>query len=452
MLDYLAERYEMLRVTTQLAIAAAVSCLVIIAPAAAAEAEFQERVVSERLVARMTNYTKEADESFIVSPDQRHVAYATVVGSLFGRKMSVVVDGKEIGRYDNTIGNTLLFSPDGRRFAFGALRDGKRLVVVDGKEEITGHARLGGGNFVFSPDSRRLAYGASTVDRKWSVTVDGRPGKLHDGIGNHNIRFSPDSGRLAYVAKDDGKWFTVIDGQEGRRHDGILDHSLVFSPDGKTVAYIAEAAGKQLAVIDEQHYGPYDRVNQIALSRDGKRFGFLAFDSGAPIVFIDGKEPARHERIFEGSLIFSPDGRHVAYGASSKDKSFYVVDGTEGAGYEGLGKIMFSPDGRRMAYFAQKKGEGNYVVVDGKELGPYVNAGPQMSFSPDGNHLAYAAGTKRRLVFLDGREGSSPLGLSKGGEIMFDSPDQFHYLSMKRDGEVFEFYLVEEKIVRRGER
>lgn len=451
MLDYLAERYEMLRVTTQLAIAAAVSCLVIIAPAAAAEAEFQERVVSERLVARMTNYTKEADESFIVSPDQRHVAYATVVGSLFGRKMSVVVDGKEIGRYDNITGKTLLFSPDSRRFAFGALRDGKRLVVVDGKEEITGHDRLGGGSFVFSPDSRRLAYGAGTLDKKWSVIVDGQPGKLYDSIGTGNIRFSPDSSQLAYVATRDGKWFVVIDGREGQPHDGIVDFSLVFSP-GQTVGYISNIGSKRLAVIGEQHYGPYDRVDEIAFSRDGKRFGFLAFDSGAPIVVIDGKEPARHESIFEGTLVFSPDGRRVAYGASSKGRSFYVVDGTEGAGYEGLGKIMFSPDGRRLAYFAQKKGEGNYVVVDGKELGPYVNAGPQMSFSPDGNHLAYAAGTKRRLVFLDGREGSSPLGLSKGGEIIFDSPDQFHYLSMKRDGEVFEFYLVEEKIVRRGER
>lgn len=456
MLDNLAERFEMSRVITRLAIAAAVSCLVIVELAAAAEPDLRERVVSERLVARITDSSKEARESFTVSPDQRHVAYATVVGGLFGRKMSVVVDGKEIGRYDNTIGKTLLFSPDSRRFAFGALRDGKRLVVVDGKEEIIGHERLAGGSFVFSPDSRRLAYGAGTSDRKWSVIVDGQSGKLHAGIGNGNLSFSADSSRFAYVAMDDGKWFVVIDGQEGRRYDGILDDSLVFSPDPQTVAYTAKFANKQLAVINEQHYGPYDRVDEIAFSRDGKRFGFLAFDSGAPVIVIDGKEYARHERIYTGSLAFSPDGRRVAYGANSKGKSVVVVDGTEGTGYSQLaGSIVFSPDGRRMAYQGVNEDRGMrwwYVIVDGKELGPYDGLN-HMSFSPDGDHFAYAArmGDSWSVV-LDGKEGISHRGLVPGGRILFDSPNEFHYLAMKKDGEAFEFYLVEEKIVRRGER
>lgn len=450
--NYLVEGLEMLRMTTRLAIAAAIPCLVIVEPAVAADAEIWERVVSEKLVARIENFSKEARESFTVSPDQRHIAYTIAVHGIFGRKLSVVIDGKEIGRYDNVVGDTLRFSPDGQRFAFGAMRGGKRLVVVDGKDEIAGHDRLAAGSFVFSPDSRRVAYGAGTLDGKWSVIVDGQSGKRHDGVGNYNIRFSPDSGRLAYVAIEDRKWFVVVDGQEGKRHDGILDHSLVFRPGSQTVAYIAKSANKQLAVIDEQHYGPYDRVDEIAFSRDGKRFGFLAFDSGAPVIVIDGKEPARHERIYAGSLAFSPDGRRVAYGAYSKEKSVYIVDGTEGAGYENLGKILFSTDGRRMAYIAVKKGEGNFVIVGGNELGPYVNAGPQMSFSPDGNHLAYAAGTDRRLVFLDGKVGISRLALLGRGEILFDSPDQFHYLALKRDGEIFEFYLVEEKIVRRGER
>lgn len=455
-LDNLAERFEMLRVITQLAIAAAVSCLVIVEPAAAAEEDFRERVVSERLVARITNITKEARESFTVSPDQRRIAYATVVGGLFGRKMSVVVDGKEIGQYDNILANTLLFSPDSQRFGFGALRDGKRLVVVDGKEEITGHERLGAGSFVFSPDSKRLAYSTGTVDKKWSVIVDGRSGKQYDGVGSHNIRFSPQSERLAYVAADGGRWFVVIDGQEGKRHDGILDHSLVFNPDGKTVAYIAKVANKQLAVIGDQHYGPYDRVDEIVFSQDGKRFGFVAFDSGAPLIVIDGKEHARHERIYAGSLAFNPDGRRVAYGAYSKGKSVVVVDGSEGTGYAQLaGSIVFSPDGRRMAYQGVNEGGGSrwwYVIVDGKELGPYDGLN-HMSFSPNGDHFAYAARIGGSWsVVLDGKEGISHHGLVRGGRILFDSPNQFHYFAAKRDGEVFEFYLVEEKIVRRGER
>jgi len=192
------------------------------------------RVVSERLVARIADLSKGVGETFTVSPDNRHIAYARVVGGLFGGKLSVMVDEQEVGRYDGLLPGSLVFSPDGRRLAPAGLRGGKRVVAVDGKE-TTGHGRVSR-HFVFSPDSRRLAYVVGAAERKWSVIVDGQSGTPHDGIGSGNVRFSPDGRRLGYAAMEAGKWFVVIDGQDG----GATTESLIpLSSLSRTVERLA---------------------------------------------------------------------------------------------------------------------------------------------------------------------------------------------------------------------
>ncbi|MCX7778531.1 MAG: hypothetical protein N2381_10850, partial [Armatimonadetes bacterium] len=98
----------------------------------------------------------------------------------------VVVDGVEGKEYDGIVKGTLIFSPDSKRFAYGARRGGKEFVVVDGDE-----------------------------------------GKEYDGIGT--LIFSPDSKRFAYVAVRGEKQFVVVDGVEGEEYDCFLRGSeLVF--------------------------------------------------------------------------------------------------------------------------------------------------------------------------------------------------------------------------------
>src|SRR5208283_2838282 len=52
---------------------------------------------------------------FVASPDSRHVVYPTQSGN----KQFVVIDGKE-GMHCDGIGSNLTFSPDSKRFAYGA--------------------------------------------------------------------------------------------------------------------------------------------------------------------------------------------------------------------------------------------------------------------------------------------------------------------------------------------
>ena len=100
-----------------------------------------------------------------------------------------------------------------------------------------------------------------------------------------------------------------------------------------------------------------------------------------------------------------------------------------------------------MAYGAVA-GDKWIVVVDGKEGVEYdsIMEGTPI-FSADSQHLAYGAKSDHKwLVVVDGEEGGKYDGIMKGASIVkgvsiiFDSPDDLHYLAMKCKG----IYLVEE--------
>ena len=96
---------------------------------------------------------------------------------------------------------------------------------------------------VFSPDGKRVAYGRKQGG-KWLVVVDGKPGPAYDGIGRGTLIFSPDSKHVAYGAQQGDKWLVVVDGKPGPTYDGIPNGSPVFSPDSQHVAYGAQQGDK----------------------------------------------------------------------------------------------------------------------------------------------------------------------------------------------------------------
>ena len=119
--------------------------LVFISIAAFAQKVSPNREISERLILQI-DFSSWIKESFRVSPDSKHVAYAAEAGN----KRFVIVDGKEGTRYD-AIGS-LIFSPNSKRVAYGAGIGNKRFVIVDGKEGMQYDAivTFGGARVIFT--------------------------------------------------------------------------------------------------------------------------------------------------------------------------------------------------------------------------------------------------------------------------------------------------------------
>jgi hypothetical protein len=184
---------------------------------------------------------------------------------------------------------------------------------------------------VISPDFRHAAFITTRGTRQQAVIRDGIEEKAYDEVGS--IRFSPDSQRLAYQASHGGKGMVVMDGREGPPFDGLGEGNPVFSPDGKRTAYV----------------------------------GMRRKNPAGMFVVVDGKEgPAMDELI--DSPVFSPDSRHVAYGAQRGMRKFVVLDGKEGPHFDLVAldpPLTFSPDSQRLAYVASSLPQ-MVAVVDGK--------------------------------------------------------------------------------------
>ncbi len=54
------------------------------------------------------------------------------------------------------------------------------------------------------------------------------------------------------------------------------------------------------------------------------------------LVVVDGEDGKEYDGILEGTPVFSPDSRRVAYGARRRDKHLVVVDGVEGKEHDGF--------------------------------------------------------------------------------------------------------------------
>src|SRR5439155_24162238 len=88
--------------------------------------ETKEPSPSEKVVGEIVD--RSFAQSVVVA--QSHIAYAV----RYGAGWRVALDGVTGQTYDEIGEGSLIFSRDGKRFAFAAQRTGKSLFVVDGRE------------------------------------------------------------------------------------------------------------------------------------------------------------------------------------------------------------------------------------------------------------------------------------------------------------------------------
>ena len=257
-------------------------------------------------------------------------------------------------------GGALVFSPDGKRRALIASKDGKQyFAVVDGVQgkPYSQFSSLP----AFSRNGRSVLYTVQAKGRMMQV-VDGVEGPAWDEV--KDAIFSADGARAAYAARKGTKWRVVVDGREMDPADDV--RSLAFSPDGKSLAYCAKAGAKWRVVRDGQAIAEHDEADGTAFgpsgqlvytAKTGKRWRLVAGTSSHP------------EFDSVGTPVFSLDGKHLAYPAQSGEKWRVVADGTPGREYAYVREVVFNGDGTHWATLARRgeNNEKNVLVVDNLE-------------------------------------------------------------------------------------
>lgn len=170
-------------------------------------------------------------------------------------------------------------------------------------------------------------------------------------------------------------------------------------------------------------------LRDIAVSLDNKRVAYIQSDHTYGWAVVNGTPGEKYDCNFFSLLgcAFSPDSKHLAYVAGTKEKkNFVVLDSEEGpGGFSGIDYPTFSPDNRQLAYRAWDNGlKKEVVLLNGKKLGEYSRI-MSLVFSSDGKRFGFAAGNgNNELAVIDGKEGQY---YDYVGGFMF-SRDCQHYM------------------------
>jgi WD40 repeat protein len=354
---------------------------------------------------------------------------------------------------------TVVFSPDGKLLAAGAVGTAGLAHVWDAATGKKLHQFPGGAAVAFSPHGKSVACGWGTI-RIWNLATGKTVREFREEPvlvrGNEIIRrgghvtslaFSPD-GELLASGSNDGvvQLWEAATGKELRRMKGG-GWCVAFAPDGKAVASGCyddvkgtvrvwdPATGKVLHELRAGRSGGAHWGAAVAFSPDGKELA-TATNDGA-LVFWEaatGKEARRikaHEYDI-ASIAFSPNGKTLASGARDNTlKLWDVASGKEvrrmtetyldtDPGYT----VTFAPDGK-----AVLSGGGPRVrswdAATGEEQYPgYAMGVWRIAYLPDGKTLATGGVWQQHGVRLwDPATGKQQCRLEKAGSVVAVSPD-----------------------------
>lgn len=415
---------------------------------------------------------------------------AALVGNIIDGFV-VRVDGKEGPRFEDIREETPLFSANGQAVAYCAQKDGKWRWVID---EVEGPAfqTLTATSFAFSADGKRHAYVATLGFGPLNVLVlDGKI--VAGGEAGKPIPwdaaplFSPDGRRFAYVETVAGKpvMRVVLDGKPGPwNHDGGIgmrqssgfgavkpetglpakpnEFGFTFSADSKHFAYSEFVREGRRHVIDGVPGSIYKNLGiDFALPPHGSDYAYMAYPDGQRAIVRRTAKPLPIEALADGTLTFSPDGKHLAFVGIRGGQRAIWLDGkahSEVKQNYHFGAPRFSPNSKRLAYPLEVQSDGTatfHWVVDGK-------AGPaaehldfdHFNFSPDSGHHCYIipTGKRDRLSISSNVAFYSLHGIVVDGKIRathpyilcaaFRNDGSLEYLAHDEDKQLFRFRVT----------
>ena len=263
--------------------------------------------------------------------------------------------------------NPLIASPSGATWACMSMTDKKLVMMVNGVPGKV-YSQIQHGETMFPAGDERVIYGASTLDGSKTparIVVDGKEGKAYTQVKGDSVIFSADKKSMAYVAGDGNQNFVVLDGAEGAKFDEIYD--LRFSPVGSRFAYRARRGLEHFVVEGGKELGPYENIQQgsLVFSPDGKALAWAAFvDDGKWHVCVDGKMIDDGCERVVSQLTFSPGGAVPAYvgGYVSDGKTAFALSfgGEVGREYDSIwmgdGGKLFVRENGSIEYFARSGG------------------------------------------------------------------------------------------------
>ncbi|HYV97206.1 MAG TPA: hypothetical protein VE967_07145 [Gemmatimonadaceae bacterium] len=381
--------------------------------------KFAQPVLNER----HTGGTQPVYVAPVLSPDGRKIAFLST-GS-FARAevfldlyLADATTGKRIKRLTKSTVNAEFeelraaysqsaFSPDGRKLAFTAQREGRDVLYIEdidrGRTTLV-RAPKGIEQMIspsFSPDGKQIVFSGTKggYSDLYLINVDGSNLRqlTNDPLGDHQPQWSPDGSRIAFVSERGpdtdleilkfGNWrisvlnlesgdVTVLPNQTGRNLNPM------WAPDGQSLAYVSDRTGTANIFLydfnNKEQYELTDVVGSVmsfteqspvlTWARDADRMAFVYYDDNKFTVWsIDNPRTLKKQPYRPQSAVLA--GLPAPSTASGEPRR-------EPRGPVAMTALAsaFDSAGRRMSAYRSSVGlRGSWEVPEGSAAAPRGN-------------------------------------------------------------------------------
>lgn len=225
-------------------------------------------------------------------------------------------------------------------------------------------------------------------------------------------------------------------------NSALHDNTFFISNDKNHIAYRLVSGKKQFAVIDGKKGKAYDSVANIVFSPDGKRIAYVAKYAGKWKVIVNGQEQnIGLPKSVCRNVLFSPDSKKLLLIVKSGSKVILMVNGIAGKAFDEINEnsITFSKDCRSMAFSVQK-GNMQAIIFNGKESAWHQQVGfPVLSSS--GKRIGYwATDSGSNYAVIDNKKEDS---YDQVYTIAFSNGDKHVAYFAKKENK---YYVVEDGV------
>jgi hypothetical protein len=165
--------------------------------------------------------------------------------------------------------------------------------------------------------------------------------------------------------------------------------------------------------------------NDVVFSEQGRGVAYIAEQNGRQRVVHNGRAGKFYQEI--SHLRISPDGQHVSYSYTTGELLVMVTDGLESNSFVDVYDAVYSPDSQHVAYLGEGRDKKMRIVLDGKDIEVCQNVvSSNFMFTHDSAKMLYhirpdREGQDASLITFDLKTGSKTVKQCLDSPIVMNS-------------------------------